>query len=209
MHNGAVSDFIPIRRAMNNLMSDAVFANILGSTDSEHVAGLYMTYLTDGADKSSFENVYPASKMAEAMHKAVATVIELQRKCIGDEKRLPNSLNLCATDGIKLVAYRFRNHATSQPPTLYYSTKAGTTLNRKYPDAADGVHVAGVTDVGRDANEHGFHLIVASEPSTYKESEWELIGKNQFVVVDPKGGFKIGDVPYDKAWDAEDHLSTV
>lgn len=86
------------------------------------MAGLYMTYLTKGGDASSFDKTYSASEMAEAMHRAVATIVGLQHKKLGDDKK-PNSLNLCATDGITLLAYRFRNHLTSQPPSLYYSTK--------------------------------------------------------------------------------------
>ena len=66
------------------------------------------------------------------MQKAVGTVVKLQREKLGD-KAQPNSLNLAATDGGQLVAFRVRNYATEQPPSLYYSTKAGVTLNRKYP----------------------------------------------------------------------------
>lgn len=86
-----------------------------------------MTYLTRGGDASSFEKVYPANGMVEAMHRAVATIVGLQHKILGDKKR-PNSLNLCATDGTTLLAYRFRNHVTSQPPSLYYSTKVSPAL---------------------------------------------------------------------------------
>lgn len=205
MHNGAVSDFLTICRAVNVKLSDAVFANIFGSTDSEHIAGLYMTYLTNGGDKTSFEKEYPAHEMAAAMHKAIATIIDLQRQIIGDDKRLPNSLNLCATDGVKLVACRFRNHKTSQPPTLYYSSKAGTTLNRKFHDHPDGIKIPGVTDTGKEAAAHGKHVIVASEPSTYRVEDWELIPKNQFIVVEADGEFKLADLPYKTEWAAEDH----
>jgi glutamine amidotransferase len=86
------------------------------------MAGLYMTFLTKNGGSASFEKRYPAAEMAEAMHQTVATIIELQIKYFGSDKK-PNSLNLCATDGTRLVAYRFRNHAKSQPPSLYYSTK--------------------------------------------------------------------------------------
>lgn len=37
MHNGAVSDFQKIKRAVVNEMSDAAYANVFGSTDSEYV----------------------------------------------------------------------------------------------------------------------------------------------------------------------------
>lgn len=160
-----------------------------------------MTFLTKSGDATTFDKQYTANEMAEAMHKAVATIVGLQHKRLGDKKK-PNSLNFCATDGVSLVACRFRNHKTSQPPSLYYSTKAGTTLNRKYPDHPDGANVPN-RDFGIPEDRHGRHLIVASEPSTYKEQDWEVIGKNQFLVAQANGLFELGDVPYGTGWDAE------
>lgn len=158
MHNGVVSDFTPIRRALAAKLSDATFSNIAGSTDSEHLAALYMTYLTKEGEATSFEKEFSLSEMTEAMHKAVTTVLNLQQTILGS-KRKPNSLNLCATDGVKVVAYRFRNHATSQPPSLYYSTKAGTTLNRKYEDHPDGPTEKDAERPKRGDTEHGKHLV--------------------------------------------------
>lgn len=133
MHNGTVSDFISICRDMVDLMDDDSYANIHGSTDTEHFAALYMTYLTDGKGKASWEKQYTVHQMRDAMRKAIGTIVQLQQKKLGDTAK-PNSLNLAATDGSQLVAFRVRNHAVEQPPSLYYSTKAGATLNRKYPD---------------------------------------------------------------------------
>jgi glutamine amidotransferase len=133
MHNGEISDFISICRDMVDLMDKDAYGNISGSTDSEHFAALYITYLTGGKGKASWEKQYTIEQMRDAMRDAVGTVVKLQRKNIGD-KAEPNSLNLCATDGSQIVAFRFRNHDIEQPPSLYYSTKAGVTLNRKYPD---------------------------------------------------------------------------
>lgn len=205
MHNGVISDFTTIRRAMTAGMSNAVFAQVHGSTDSEHLAALYMTYLTSSSESAdAFEKTYPLNEMADAMHYAVTTALQLQRDLIGDADRRPNSLNLCATDGEKIAAYRFRNHATSQPPSLYYSAQAGVTLNRKYPDHPDGGPV--LRDEARLARveSHGAHLIIASEPSTYKTKDWKLIGKNQRVLADESGNFVVEDVPYEGWWDAED-----
>lgn len=161
-----------------------------------------MTYLTSSGDASTFENIYSPQEMTAALHKAVATIIGLQHKILGSAKRA-NSLNLCATDGVHLIAYRFRNHKTSQPPSLYYSTKAGVTLNRKYPDNADGV-ARPQRYVGIPEERHGDHLIVASEPSTYKENDWELIGRNQYLVSGPSGIFEVEDCPYGAGWDGLD-----
>jgi glutamine amidotransferase len=205
MHNGAVSDFTHIRREMTELMSHTVFANIHGSTDSEHLAALYMTHLTNSSKSvDAFEQSYPLEAMAEAMQFAVATTIYLQREVLGDSKRSPNSLNLCATDGEKIIAYRFRNHATSQPPSLYYSAKAGVTLNRKYPDHPDGVRVRRDEERMARVESHGAHLIIASEPSTYKTADWSLIGKNQRIMADAEGTVLVEDVPYEDGWDAVD-----
>ncbi|KAK5111439.1 hypothetical protein LTR62_004891 [Meristemomyces frigidus] len=208
MHNGVVSNFTLIKRAVCEEMSDAAFANIQGGTDSEHMAALYMTYLTSSGDASSFLRTYTLEQMATAMHKTVSTIISAQLKTLGRAKAAPNSLNLCATDGTKLIAYRFRNHGTEQPPSLYYSTKAGTTLNRKYPDRPDGKDVEGRYQ-GLDVEQHGEHLIVASEPSTYKEEDWHLIGKNQCVLAESGGKFEVRDVPYRAEWDVEDPFSEV
>lgn len=201
MHNGVISSFSEIARAMCNKMSSAAYTGMLGNVDSVHLFALYMTYLTKGGDKDSFEKEYSVQEMATALHDAVATTINLQNEVLGD-KRTPNSLNLCVTDGIKLVAYRFRNHVTQEPPSLYYSTKAGTTLNRKYPDHPDGLNIQ--DDAHRFSREkHGKHVIVSSEPSTYHAADWHLIGKNQILMAD-HNGVRLGDIPYDQKWDAYD-----
>ena len=133
MHNGVISDFITISRDIVDLMDNDSYANIAGSTDSEHFAALYITYLTDGKGKSSWEKQYTVHQMRDAMRKAIGSVVQLQRSKLG-EKAKANSLNIAATDGSQLVTFRFRNHAVEQPPSLYYSARAGVTLNRKFPD---------------------------------------------------------------------------
>jgi glutamine amidotransferase len=240
MHNGFIASFHAIARQMANLMSDAAYAHIGGSTDTEHLAALYMTYLTSGISSTpdtlpwgfggAWERQYTTLEMLTALRRTVNTVIDLQN-ALGD-KIEPNDLNVCVTDGQQLVAIRFRNHPTEQPPSLYYSTTAGATFNRKYPDHPDGangpfgpaggsVEVAMGQGRGYDApghdpsackhrgeyeftkvgqgsggkapgrnpyaykrpEEHGRHVIVASEPMTYNEREWTLIKKNHVVMV--------------------------
>lgn len=204
MHSGVLSDFTAVRRHLSTHISDAAFANIHGSTDSEHIAALYMSFLTSNGDAASFEKTYSLEGMASALRQTVHTILTLQNNILGPERKRPNSLNLCATDGIKLVALRFRNHITSQPPTLYYSTKAGVTLNRKYPDVASGIYVPGVSDRGLPEADHGKHVIVASEPSTYKDEDWELLPKNSILAVDEKGNARVEMVRYEKEWDVRD-----
>ena len=104
MHNGMVSDFISICRDMVDLMDDDGHASISGSTDSEYFAALYITHLTEGKGKASWEKQFTVEQMRDAMRGAVGTVVKLQRKKLGD-KAEPNSLNLCVTHGSQIVAF--------------------------------------------------------------------------------------------------------
>ena len=99
-----VSDFISICRDMVDLMDDDVYAKTSGSADSEHFAALYITYLTEGKGKASWEKQYTVEQMRDAMRDAVGTVVKLQRKKIGD-KAEPNNLNRCATHGSQILAF--------------------------------------------------------------------------------------------------------
>ena len=54
-------------------------------------------------------------------------------------------------------------------------------MNRKYPDNPNG---QGNPEAYKNAGEHGSHIIVASEPSTYKREQWNLLPKNHFLSVD-------------------------
>ena len=199
MHNGVIADFAGVAREMALKVGEEEYGNVQGSTDSEHFAALYMTYLTQGKGKEGWETQYGVEEMRDALYKAMQTVIELQQKKYGENAKA-NSLNVCATDGQQIVAFRCRNHAAEQPPSLYYSTKAGATLNRKYPDHPDGRDNPAAY---KKAHEHGKHVIVASEPSTYKKEDWELIGKNECLLVDKEGGVKIEKVDVPEEWNAE------
>ncbi|KAJ6629926.1 nucleophile aminohydrolase [Mycena sp. CBHHK59/15] len=181
MHNGVVSGFLAIKRRVCDLLDTHCYANILGSTDSEHLAALYMTILTKGRGKESWEEQYPVAEMLAALRNAFGKIIDLQHEILGP-KAEPNSLNVAVTDGRRLVAFRYRNSDIEVPPSLYFSTSAGVTLNRKYPDHPDeGIDNAFAV---KTVEEHGKHIIVASEPSTYKDEDWNLIEKNQGISVD-------------------------
>lgn len=192
MHNGFLQHFDSVSRGMCNLMDEDAYGNIQGSTDSEHFAALYMTYLTDGRGRSSWEEQYSTESMKLALVYSMQMVVRLQKEKWGDEAAA-NSLNIAVTDGSVLVAMRFRNHATEQPPSLYYSTTAGITMNRKYPDHPDGKEN---TTAYKAPEQHGNHVIVASEPSTYKHKEWSLIPKNHCLMAEADGSLSVQEIIY-------------
>lgn len=203
MHNGVVSDFSAIRRDMTDLLSFDAYCNVLGSTDSEHAAALYMTNLTSGGDKSSWERPYTLEEMFAAMEKTVVQILQLQHAKLGKAFR-PSSLNFCTTDGSKLLAIRFRNHATQQPPSLYWSEFAGRTLNTKFPGHPDGKDLLNEEAAWGEDQKIGKHTIVASEPTTYDEKEWHLINRNCALLVDAEGVETEVELVYDEVLNARD-----
>jgi len=202
MHNGAISNFITIRRSMLHLMSYDAFSNVLGSTDSEHAAALYMTNLTKGGTQDTWEKEFSLGEMHNAMVQTVIQIMELQVDALGD-KKAPNSLNFCATDGSKMVAIRFRNHATQQPPSLYWSEFAGRTLNQKYPGNPDGADIVNENATKAEDDKIGKHTIIASEPTTH-DKEWHLINKNCALTVDQFGIETEIPIEYDVKFNAKD-----
>lgn len=98
MHNGTVSKFIDVRRQICGRLDRDAFANVQGSSDSEHMAALYMSILTKGQGKTAWDHQYPCDEMLEALIEMVDTVIQLQKEALGKDAR-PNSMNLAITDG--------------------------------------------------------------------------------------------------------------
>jgi glutamine amidotransferase len=203
MHNGMISNFSAIRRDLTDLLSFDAYCNIFGSTDSEHAAALYMTNLTDHGDKTSWDKQYPLEAMFAAMRKTVLQILQLQHDKLG-AANTPNSLNFCTTDGTQLLAIRFRNHATQQPPSLYWSEFAGRTLNTKYPGHPDSASLVNEESVLGEQEKIGKHTIVASEPTTYDEKEWNLIARNHALLVDDTGVETEMEVKYGEELNARD-----
>ncbi|KAH9922621.1 N-terminal nucleophile aminohydrolase [Fomitopsis serialis] len=154
MHNGSVAHFAEARRELSLELSDEASAQVKGTTDSETLAALFFTFLERSGGAKAWETSQPLTVVKAALEQAIAKVIEVQKRVMAKQGKGidASSLNLAVTDGTQLLAIRFRNHATEHPPSLYYSTKAGVTLNRKYPDHPDeGVD----RDGAKPESEHG------------------------------------------------------
>jgi glutamine amidotransferase len=110
-HNGAVQDFrTGIMRALRNELSDERYAGIVGGTDSEHLFALWLEHLLgDGAT--------PGDRSLESA--AVATVRDVDAWVRA--KNTDATLNLMATDGLRIVATR--HSTTERAPSLYTLTR--------------------------------------------------------------------------------------
>jgi hypothetical protein len=82
-------------------------------TESQTLAGAYPS-------SHCASEEYPLETMIGATRRTITEIMKLQYSKLGSEAPR-NSLNLCLTDGKKMIATGFRNHAMQQPPSLYWS----------------------------------------------------------------------------------------
>ena len=183
MHNGGVAHFGQIKRHVVNAISPEAMDLVKGTTDSEHIGALFFTFLEENKGAQSWDASHPLEDVKLALERSISEIIRIQKQVVPADKLEASSLNLAVTDGEQLLTIRFRNHATQHPPSLYYSTKAGVELNRKYPGHPDKAGEDNGSQNLKTAEEHGDHVIVASEPSTYQKEDWHLIQKNECIMV--------------------------
>ncbi len=159
MHNGNVANFRRVRRQILSELSDESFAAIRGSTDSEHMFGLYLDYL-----KAQSRDIHPLLAMKMAMLQVLVRITELTAGL--DE---PSTLNLVVTDGRLSVATR-------------YTTGAPETANTLYLQRSRQYHCEGTVCRLIDPGTQGASVMLASEPLMDRE-HWELIPPNSVVTV--------------------------
>jgi len=113
MHNGGIPCFKSIKLKILNLLSPETFANIKGTTDTEHIFAIYLNCLPP------FDSEVPhtVSDMVDAMNQTISIIVQL---CKENDITDHCSLNLCVTNGTHIIATRFRNGPRS-PPSLYYN----------------------------------------------------------------------------------------
>lgn len=81
---------------------------------------------------------------------------------------------------------------------------AGRSLNGKFPGSPDSSDIVNEQAVFGEDERIGKHTIIASEPTTYDEKEWNLIGANCALTVDEKGIETEVPIQYNPELNAED-----
>jgi glutamine amidotransferase len=117
MHNGAISGFHRLRRDLALAVDPALYPDIEGSTDSELMFFLALTF-----------------GLTEDPPNAVARMAGLVEKA-GHAHGIPHPLQmtLAVADGERVWAFRYSSEGRSR--SLYFSTKVDT-LRALHPDAA-------------------------------------------------------------------------
>ncbi|MEU5633429.1 class II glutamine amidotransferase [Streptomyces rishiriensis] len=117
MHNGAIADFHRIRRELALAVDPLLFPDIEGSTDSELMFFLALTF--------GLEEDPPG---------AVARMVGLvERVGHAHGVEFPLQMTVAVTEGVRLWAFRYSSQGASR--SLFYSTRV-ETLRDLHPDMA-------------------------------------------------------------------------
>ncbi|MBU6494319.1 MAG: class II glutamine amidotransferase [Burkholderiales bacterium] len=125
-HNGLIRDFHALRRDLMLSIDPALFGAIEGSTDSEVMFYLALTYGLEQQPVAALERMAGRIEQIAASH--------------GVEN--PLNMTVCATDGEQVVAVRYSSEHQSR--TLFHSTSF-KHLHELYP------HDPRISAVGEDA----------------------------------------------------------
>lgn len=178
MHNGSIAGFPkPMKRRILAMLHDDIFHSILGTTDSEYAFCLFLHYLgrqlplcRSGEDLRNYGPVGPEA-LSNAVESTIACIVRLADGvgAVGE-----SSLNFAVTDGVSIVASRYRSSAVEDPPSLYYSF--GTRPDHAH-EVIDGLHLTAGPGAGAADT-----VIIASEP-LWSQPEWVLVPRDSMIVV--------------------------
>jgi glutamine amidotransferase len=159
MHNGLVRDFHEVKRDLVLEIQPELYPLIEGSTDSEVLFYLALTYGLEQDPPTAVEHV--------------VGLVEEVGKEHGVEH--PIQMTIATSDGARIWAFRYSSEGDSR--SLFYSTKIDT-LELMYPDSNTMREV--VSKAGRDAR------LVVSEPlGDELPGAWNAVPERSWGVIQP------------------------
>lgn len=172
MHNGHIEGFERIRRPLMDSLSDAGFAGIRGTTDTEHVFALALEHLRGHEGESSCD------LLADALQGAVNGVLALLSAHAPGHHAY---LNLVLADGHHAAACRFSTDA-EHIDSLYLSEGSqyrceGGVCTMSAPSRSDRA------------------VLISSEPLN-EGPRWQPIERNHIALVD--AGLAVQSRPLDR-----------
>ena len=144
---------------MINKMSEECYQNVQGSTDSEHIFHLFLTFLPN------YTEVLPIETVINAVDLTIECILEL---CIDGGIKEPCSLNLVITDGINVIATRYRN-GRQVPPSLYfkYGSHFKCVDGRLDCDSCDQASEVVISSAPLSQNEESDDPLIIPQDSEY------------------------------------------
>jgi predicted glutamine amidotransferase len=159
MHNGAIRDFDRVKRDLMLEVAPELYPHIEGSTDSELLFHLALTY--------GLEHDAPS-----AVEQAVGLVEEVGSQ---HDVEYPIQMTIATTNGVRIWAFRYSSEGESR--TLFYSTRI-ETLELTYPDSPVMREVS--KELGREGR-----LIVSEPLGDELPGAWNAVPEQSWGVVQP------------------------
>lgn len=198
MHNGHVAAFPKLRRRMVLHMSETALACVRGTTDSEHVFGVFLTEVeaisvppgvdaSAGSDPLYWRRITPA-EMQACLLRTFALMDSWRAEAGIVDASL---LNVCVTDGDTVVASRIvlPLDSPARAASLYFTSGSrwAPAASRTDVDGAPAASTlsAGVEYCMMQADRRETAVIVASERLSANEDDWLTVPKNSLLVVHP------------------------
>ncbi len=154
VHNGVISGFEQLRRDMAMAIDPSLFNSVLGSTDSELMFYLAVTF-----------------GLADAPYEAVAGMVGfIEQLAISKGIAKPVQMTLGMADGDTLYAVRYSSERDSR--TLYYSASVAALRELVAPE-----HHGEIDAFGPDA------ISIVSEPFHSLEGAWHPVPESTFLTV--------------------------
>jgi len=207
MHNGDIWKFHKIKSAMLALITslfDTVTKDhdmeceIKGTTDTEHMFWLILALIAKKTGTLDLSKAAcTAKELMACMQDAIIHILTLINKIVG---RVGGGclLNLCLSDGEKVIITRFRNtHA--QPGSLYFTLRdrdakphSSMSYYSEEQKSGSSLHLDDTpicSNFGFSEKSLPAVVIVASEPTEEgTEHLWKLVPRNHIVSIKRKGG---------------------
>jgi glutamine amidotransferase len=176
MHNGHIGGFAQLRRRMLVHLSDRALAAIRGTTDSEHLFGVFLTEVE--RVEAYPHAVLTPQQLQDALIRAMCLVEAWRGEAGITESSL---LNLCVSDGRTVLATRVVL-GTGKAASLYF-TSGSRWAPRDASKAAETPAGIDYSMQQTDRREHA--VIIASERLTSCEDDWLPVPKDHMLIVHP------------------------
>ncbi len=173
MHNGGIAQFNKIRRRAVAGLSEQIFNNILGTTDSETAFAMFLEeLLTNDTTGLGFDRDFTWQELQSAMLRVIRTINRMSKEAGITDISL---LNFAVTDGRSIIASRYINRHNGVPASMYFSS--GTQW------VEDPRQKGFYKMLQKDRREHA--IIIASERLSNTEEDWVEVPVNHFIAVTP------------------------
>ena len=167
MHNGDISSFCDIKKKIIMLLKNNIFNNIKGNTDSEYAFALFLNLLDETIITSS--------------------TTDLNNNIYLD----PDYFKKKVIEVLKLLVYISKESNSNNVLSMNFAVTDGKTIIcTRYINSDDE------NPPSLYYNTTNGSIIISSEPTTNKNEEWILIGKNKIFIVFENKNFIIESLDF-------------